>query len=387
MRERLRLSDLNVLYVCLDSGHGTTGHRVLADAVTFRNLGGSPLLVCREGSVLDREAEKQDIRRHHIDAHGAWNSFPVIWRLVRELVKGQQLDLVHCYSYEPLMVLGLALKRHIRIPLVYTCNEELAGKYYPFWHDYFIRRIDQVLCFSPALSDRVLEVLPLGQRKVGFMGAGLEAPPVSKGTLTDEHWKLIAFVKPDESQVERFFPLFMVLPLIESAGKKVILTLATKGSWYEHPHYELFKRTILERGLEHSIRFSPQEWGSVTLKAHHLFVGLGGDAPFEDHELEALFHQLPLLLPRTSARTQLLQDGAFGLTYLAGDVRELKVKALEMLAGQQGFRSRIYDALPELTEKHNFERYVGELFQLYERLCLQRLRFALKRRRIFASKA
>jgi hypothetical protein len=76
-----------------------------------------------------------------------------------------------------------------------------------------------------------------------------------------------------------------------------------------------------------------------------------------------------------------------GLTYLPGDVRELKVKARELLLRQDEFRSNIREALPELMEKHHFERYVGELFQLYERLSLQRLRFALKRRRIFASKA
>lgn len=387
MRERLRLSDLNVLFICLDSGHGTTGHRVLADVVTFRNLGGNPLLVCLKDSVLDREAERQDIRRHHLESVGLWNVSLVLWRLIKELVKNQQLDLVHCYSYSPLMVLGLALKRHIRIPLIYTCNEDVSECYQPFWHDYFIRRIDQVLCFSPALAERVMDVLPLGQRKVGFMGAGLETPTVKNHTPDGERWRIIAYVKPDEFRVNRYVPLFMSIPLLEVDGKRVILTLATRGSWYEHPHYELFKRTVLERGLEHHITFHPQSWGAQTLSTQNLFVALDGDAPFEDHELEALFHQVPVLLPRTSARTHLLEGGKLGLTYLPGDVRELKVKARELLSRQDEFRRRIIDALPDLMEKHHFERYAGELFQLYERLSLQRLRFALKRRRIFASKA
>ena len=99
MRERLRLSDLNVLFICLDSGHGTTGHRVLADVVTFRNLGGNPLLVCLKDSVLDTEAERQDIRRHHLESDSLWSVSLVLWRLIKDLVKNQQLDLVHCYSY------------------------------------------------------------------------------------------------------------------------------------------------------------------------------------------------------------------------------------------------------------------------------------------------
>ncbi len=386
MREKLRLSDLNVLYACSDWGHGTTGHRVLADAITFRNAGGNPLLICLKGSVLDREAEKQDIRRVHLEASAGWRFHRPLWRLIAQLLKGAQVDLIHCYSYDMLAVFGLALRREVRVPLIYTCNEDLAERYRPFWHDFFIRRIDHVLCFSPSIGEQVSQVLRMGARKVGFTGAGLEPPRTQIKAPSESPWRICTYVKPDEADVERFVPVFLALPLLERDGKRVILSLATRGSWYEHPHYELFKRTILERGLEHHVTFHPQSWGSGALAGQHLYVGLESLSPFEDHELEALFNQVPLLLPRTAARTQLLAGGRLGLTYLPGDVRELKVKAQKILESREGYRLSIEKALPELAENHHFERYIDELFQLYERLSLQRLRFSLKRRSPFVSR-
>ena len=63
MREKVRLSDLSVLYVCLSNGWGTTERRCLSDAGYFRNIGGSSFLLCHEKSLLDLEAEKEDIPR------------------------------------------------------------------------------------------------------------------------------------------------------------------------------------------------------------------------------------------------------------------------------------------------------------------------------------
>ena len=386
MREKLRLSDLNVLFVCMDQGHGTNCHRVLSDVTTFHNLGGNPLLVCRKGSALDKLAERHDIRRHYLDAAGGWRAGLALWRLVRQQVKSEQLDIVHCYNYKPLLVLGIALKRHVRIPLVYTSNEDVAELYRPFWHDYFITRVDQVLCFSQALGDRVLDVLPLGPRKVGFTGAGIEQTSKPVPPPSGNEWRICTYVKPDEEDLERYVPLFMALPLLSTPSHKVILSLATEGSWYQHPTYEKFKRAVLERGLEHHISFHPKSWGTATLSGQHLFISLPGVSPFEDHELLALLHQVPTLLPRTSARTHLLEGGTLGLTYQPGDVREIRVKAREILEHHGRFYAAIGSALPELTEKHHFERYVGDLFQLYERLSLQRLRFSLKRHGPFASR-
>ncbi|MBY0518051.1 MAG: glycosyltransferase [Bacteriovoracaceae bacterium] len=388
MREKLRLSDLNVLYVCLDAKHGTNSHRTLSDVITFRNMGGNPLLICRKNSFIDKATEVQDIRRIHIDAKGGWRASLELYKTVRQLVKQEQLDLVHCYNYLPLMVLGFALKGEVRIPLVYTCNEDVSEKYIPFWHDYFITRVDQILCFSPVLEDKVIDSLPINPRKVCFIGAGLEFPNENAVCeLNDTNWKVCCFVKPDEDNIEKFLPLFLALPLIKDENKKIILTFITMGSWYQHPHYELFKRAVLERGLEHQISFYPRSWGSETLAQQHLLISLQSKSPFEDFELEAILNNVPVLLPRTAARTDLLQNGTLGLTYQSGDIRELKTKALDILANYKQFQQSLTRAIPDLKEKHHFDQYASELYQHYERLSLQRLRFSLKRHVPFTSKS
>ena len=63
MREKIRLSDLNVLYISLSTEWGTAERRCLSDAVYFRNTGGAAFILCRQNSFLDREAEKEDIPR------------------------------------------------------------------------------------------------------------------------------------------------------------------------------------------------------------------------------------------------------------------------------------------------------------------------------------
>lgn len=387
MREKLRLSDLSFLFVCMDQGHGTNCHRVLADVTTFHNLGGNPTLVCRKGSVLDRLAEQQDIRRHHLDLRGGWRAALELYKFVRQLVKIDALDLVHCYNYRPMLVLGLALKREERIPFVYTSNEDISELYHPFWHDYFVTRLDQVLCFSPALGDQVTDILPISGQRVGFTGAGLEQTFKALALPKTKGWRLCTYVSPEEENIDRFTPLFTALPLLHSPENPVLLSLATEGSWYQHPNYDKFKRAILERGLELLVSFHPKSWGAATLEGQHLFVGLESETPFEDFELQALLHQVPALLPRTAARTQLLESGTLGQTYAPGDVRELKTKAQHILKHHQSFHTALESAHAALMEKHHFDRYAGELLQLYERLSMQRLRFSLRRTGPFASKA
>ncbi len=388
MREKLRLSDLNVLYICLDAKHGTNSHRTLSDVITFRNMGGNPLLICRKNSFIDKASELQDIKRMHIDTKGGWRASVELYKMVRQLLNQHQIDLVHCYNYLPLMVLGFALKREVRIPLVYTCNEDVSEKYISFWHDYFITRVDQVLCFSSVIEDKVIDSLPINPNKVCSIGAGLEFPLGNVICETNEkNWMLCCFVKPDEDEIEKFLPLFMALPLINDGGKKNILTFITIGSWYQHPYYELFKRAVLERGLENQIAFHSRSWGSETLAQQHLLISLQSKSPFEDFELEAILNHVPVLLPRTAARTDLLQNGTLGLTYQAGDIRELKTKALEILSNYKQFQQALTRSIPELKEKHHFDQYASELYQHYERLVLQRLRFSLKRHVPFTSKS
>lgn len=387
MRERLRLSDLYILFVCLDSHHGPLSRRALSDASTFRNTGGNALIVCPPGSPLDRSAELQDLPRYPLETPVDWRSLWRLFQLTRQLVRKGRLDLVHCYSYKPLLALGAALKRENKIPLIYTCNEDISSLYLSFWHDYGLTRVDQVLTFTPTIADLVDEVLPIGVHKVSSLGAGVEVPRSRHERTSKDGWRLCAYLPVDEKDMDRVMPLFQALPAVaHELPRPVILDLVTEGSWYEHPLYAALKHVVLERGLEHKIAFSTRPWSAGGGQGADLFVGLGTVDPFDDVELQAVLQKIPALLPRTSARTQLLQSGALGLTYLAGDVREMKAKILEVLARNDRFKQELAQVHGGLIEQHGHETYTEEQFQVYERLVLQRLRFALKGRTVFAAK-
>lgn len=388
MRERLRLSDLHILFVCLDSHHGPLSRRALVDASTFRNTGGNAMIVCPPGSPLDRAAELQDIPRYPLEATSDWRSLWRLYQLTKHLVRKDRLDIVHCYSYRPLVALGAALKRSTKVPLIYTSNENISEAYLSFWHDYSITRVDQVLTFASTLGDSAAEVLPLGPRKVLTLGAGVDFPKLrGKERAAREGWRICTYLPVDEDNTDRVIPLLQALPAVaHEIQKPVILELLTEGSWYEHPLYAALKHVILERGLEHRVAFGTIPWSSGGALGQNLFVGLASDHPFDDIELQAMLQEVPVLLPRTAARTQMLQGHALGLTYFPRDVREMKAKILEVLAKNERFKIELGQWHSTLVEQHGHETYTEELFHLYERLVLQRLRFALKARTVFHPK-
>lgn len=388
MRERLRLSDLHILFVCLDSHHGPLSRRTLVDASTFRNTGGNAMIVCPPGSPLDKAAELQDIPRYPLEAPADWRALWRLYQLTKHLVKKDRLDLVHCYSYRPLVALGAALKSAVKVPLVYTSNENLAEAYLSFWHDYSVTRVDQVLTFSSALGDTAAEVLPLNPHKVLTLGAGVDFPkPRGKERPQRDGWRLCTYLPVDEKTLDRIMPLLQALPAVaHELHRPVVLELLTEGSWYEHPLYAALKHVVLERGLEHKIAFGAVSWSGGGALGQHLFIGLDSIDPFDDVELQAMLQQIPVLLPRTAARSQMLQGNALGLTYYPLDVREMKVKILEVLAKNDRFKQELTQWHSSILEQHGHEHYTEELFQLYERLVLQRLRFALKSRSVFGVK-
>jgi hypothetical protein len=387
MRERLRLSDLHVMFVCLDGHYGPLARRALADAATFRNTGGNALLVCPPGSPLDQLAERQDIPRYPLEGGSDWRSLWALYQLARQLVAQQGLDLVHCYQYRALLALGAALKREAKIPLVYTCNEDLVLAYAPFWHDWFVTRTDQVLTFAPTLAEQVAGVLPLGPRKVASTGAGIDRPRVGGRPWGGGGGRRVAtFLPSDATTTDRLWPLLAALAgLTAAAGENVVLELVSDKSWYDHPLYPALKHAVLERGLEHQMAFHPLTVTDGGLCGQDIFVAPESADPFDDVEVRAILMGIPVLLPRTPARTELLDGGKLGLTYAGGDVRELRAKALEILSRRPEFVKSLGTVHASLWESHQSDTYCENLFQTYERLVLQRLRFALRRRSPFAS--
>lgn len=390
MREKLRLSDLSVLYVCLSEEWGTIERRCISDASYFRNIGGSSFILCHEKSLVDREAEKEVIPRIYFPTDlSTWRSKLNFYFQIQLILQKQQIDIVHCYNYDCLMPLGMILKGMPQVPMVFTFNENIEWKKSSFFDKWFVSRTDSIFTFSSNIKELAIEFFPVSARKVHVTGAGIDFPAKIKPSQHPETKKKIMTFVPRNEVDLKTLRLFVdaIPPLLyhlEHVGFKqqIIFTFLTDISWYEHPIYDSLKRMILERHLEMNISFETRPLSSSSFQDCDIFVGLPMNELFSDLDLYALVTQTPVLLPRTSTRQQVVKQGKFGETYHPEDGRELRDKIIKILTNYPNYLEELNGVELELQEQHHFERYAEELYAHYEKLFTQRLRYTQKKKKI-----
>lgn len=390
MRERLRLSDLSVLYVCLSGAWDTIERRCISDASYFRNIGGASFILCHEKSLIDKEAEKEDIPRIYFPTDlSTWRSKLNFYFQIQLILQKQQIDIIHSYNYDCLMPLGMILKGMPQIPMVFTFNEDIDWRKSSFFDKWFVSRTDSIFTFSENIRDLAVELFPVNGRKIYVTGAGIDFPAKIKRSLhLETRRKIMTFIPRMEDDLNslRIFvdsipPLLYQLEQLEYKHD-LIFTFLTDISWYEHPIYESLKRMILERHLEMNISFETRPLSSSSFQDCDIFVGLPLKELFSDLDLYALVTQTPVLLPRTSTRQQVVKQGKFGETYHPEDGRELKDKMIKILTNYPRYLDELSGVELELQEQHHFERYAEELYAHYEKNYTQRLRYTQKKKKL-----
>ncbi|MFP5385169.1 MAG: glycosyltransferase family 4 protein [Bacteriovoracia bacterium] len=390
MREKIRLSDLTVLYVCLSEEWGTIERRCISDASYFRNIGGASFILCREKSLIDKEAESEDIPRLYFQTGlTGWRAKLNFYFQIQHILQKQQVDIIHSYNYETLLPLGMILKGMPQIPMVFTFNENLSWRKNNLLDKWFISRTDSVFTFSQNIRELAAETFPVSLRKIHVTGAGIDFPAkIIRSTHANERKKIVTFIPRTEDDLKNIRILVDALPpllhqLNESGfNQNVIFTFLTDVSWYNHPLYDGLKRMILERHLEMHISFETRPLASASFQDCDVFVSLPMSELFSDQDLYALVTQTPVLLPRTSTRQHLVKQGKFGETYHPDDGRELRDKLIKILTNYPRYLEELNGVELELQEQHHFERYAEELYSHYEKLYTQRLRYTQKQKRL-----
>jgi glycosyltransferase involved in cell wall biosynthesis len=390
MREKVRLSDLTVLYVCLSEEWGTIERRCISDASYFRNIGGAAFILCHEKSLIDYEAEKEDIPRLYFPTQlDGWRAKLNFYFQIQHILQKQQVDIVHSYNYQTLLPLGMILKGMPHIPLIFTYNEHIGWKSNNILDRWFISRTDSVFTFAENIRELAIESFPVSQRKIHVTGAGIDFPAkIIRSTHAQERKKLVAFIPRTEDDLKNLRILVDAVPPLlhhmNSIGYKeaLLFTFMTDISWYNHPIYDGLKRMILERQLEMHISFETRPLASASFQDCDVFVGLPTTELFTDQDLYALVTQTPVLLPRTASRQRLVKRGKFGETYHPEDGRELKDKLVRILTNYSRYLEELNGVELELQEQHHFERYAEELYAHYEKLYMQRLRYSQKQKRL-----
>lgn len=390
MREKVRLSDLSVLYICLSNGWGTTERRCVSDATYFRNIGGAPFILCHEKSLIDFEAEKEDIPRLYFQNYlKGWRAKLNFFFQLQLILQREQVDIIHTYNYDSLIPLGMVLKGLPQIPLLFTFNEDITLLRDSFFYRWFISRTDSIFTFSPNMKEIVAEIFPVNSRKIHVTGAGIDFPPkINRSIHSEIKRKIIIFIPRTEENL-RNLKIFVdsITPLLhqlESINfqQKLLFTFLTDISWYNHPLYEELKRMILERHLEMNISFETRPLTTASFQDCDVFVGLPQSELFSDQDLYAMVTQTPVLLPRTSTRQELVKQGKFGETYHPEDGRELKSKLFKILTNYSKYLEELNGVEYELQELHHLERYAEELFSYYEKVYTQRLRYSQKQKKL-----
>lgn len=390
MREKVRLSDLTVLYICLSDSWGTIEKRCISDASYFRNIGGASFILCREKSLIDREAEKEDIPRlyfsHDIERFRSKVNF---YFQIQHILQKQQVDIIHTYNYETLLPLGMVLRGMPHIPLLFTFNEEIEMRKKNIFDKWFVGRTDSIFTFSPIIREVALQTFPVNQRKIHVTGAGVDFPAkITHSVHLAEKRKIMTFVPRTEDDLKniRIF-VDAIPPLLHKLNTlgfhhRLIFTFLTDISWYTHPLYDNLKRMILERHLEMHISFETRPLASASFQDCDVFIGLPQNELFSDQDLYALVTQTPVLLPRTGTRQHLVKQGKFGETYHPDDGRELKDKLIAILTNYSRYLEELNGVEFELQEQHHFEKYAEELYAHYEKLYTQRLRYSQKQKKL-----
>lgn len=390
MREKIRLSDLSVLYICLSNDWGTLERRCLADATYFRNIGGGSIILCHPKSMIDFEAEKEDIPRLFFqDDLETYRGKLNFYFQLQHILQKKQVNIIHAFNFDSLIPLGMILKGMPQIPMVFTFNEHLPWRKNSLLDKWFISRTDCVFTFSPIVRDLAMESFPISPRKIHVTGAGIDFPAKSvKSIHTAEKKKIMIFIPRMENDLKNL-RLFVdtippLLQALEAASfkEKLTFTFLTDISWYNHPIYEGLKRMILERHLEMHIGFDTRALTSFSFQDCDVFVGLPQAELFSDQDLYALVTHTPVLLPRTSTRQYLTKQGKFGETYHPDDGRELRDKLVKILLNFHNYLEELSGVELELQEQHHFERYAEELYAHYEKLYTQRTRYSLKKNRL-----
>jgi len=390
MREKLRLSDLTVLYVCLSDEWSTIERRCIADASYFRNIGGASFILCHEKSLVDREAEREDIPRlYFTNELDGWRPKLNFYFQLQHILQKQQVDIIHSYNYDSLLPIGMILKGMPHIPMVFTFNENIPWKKNNLLDRYFISRTDSIFTFSPNIRELAVENFPVNPRKIHVTGAGIDFPSkIIRSVHAEEKRKIVTFIPRTEDDLKNIRLLVdAIQPLLHQLNsinfhQRLIFTFLTDISWYTHPIYDGIKRMILERHLEMHISFETRPLASASFQDCDIFVGLPQPELFSDQDLYALVTQTPVILPRTSTRQHLVKQGRFGETYHPEDGRELKDKLFKILTNYPNYLGELNGVELELQELHHFERYAEELYAHYEKLYTQRLRYTQKHKRL-----
>ncbi|MBL7664902.1 MAG: glycosyltransferase [Bacteriovoracaceae bacterium] len=382
MREKVVINDLAALYVCLSSDWGSIERRFIQDAIYLRDVGGSPLLLCFKGTHLLKAAKVNDLRYIEIELQEISLFNFSFHFFLKKIIKENAIDIVHCYGFNFVAMTCMVMGRYKQIPLFVTLNKPVEQYFKNYFYKYLFKRIDAIITLDAFSRELVSSFLPLSQKRMHSFGMGLELYQVHPpSTAARSVVKIGCYVPQTVSDKAYFIPLFNAIRILltEEGPKRILekmeIFLFTDINWaVSHINNEL-RWLIKDFGLEDYIRLDNGLKLLGSRPQFDILLGLESNEIIYDYEIWSLMHNIPILVPRTSAREHLLSQNEFmGESYMANDARELKNKLGKIIGRLTKYHEDLRACSGAIREEHSLERYSENIFALYEKAKQQRKR-------------
>lgn len=362
--------------------YGTLERRALQDCVYLRDIGGNPVLYCQRNSPISEEAAKQDIPIIHYTGRALKRNFEFTYLSdLRELLKENRYDLIHCYGSSFVWMICMALIGNPKIPLLLTENNNAKVRFKGMLYRWLVRRIDLVLVSSNSISSQISDFLPVSSRKVKIAGGGVE---VGKRRHMGQHDKKVigTFLVRNALIYKKVELILYAIPYLlkktQDLSFETEFVFYCDMPWVTVKEFPRIQELIEELNVGHVVKFEHIKTGpDQVIQSFDIYIGTEFEEPFNDFEIMALLYFVPTVLPRTAARQELLVGRRLiGESYHYYDSRELKDKLLKIILDEPLYITHIQEFHEMLSEQHGMESYCERLIEFYENNYEKRIRIS-----------
>lgn len=382
------VTDLNCLYICHSTKWGTNERQALRDCLMFRELGGTPVLFCIKDSFVDLKANELGIKRIFSKRRSinSWFDFSFYFYL-KDLIRKNNINIVHCYHIEYASTLSLALGPFPDIPLIFSINRLMRERNKGFFKKLLFSRIDLLLTINRTIRYSLEDCLPMKSKKIHALGTGLRFDENFSAKTLEDHWRFLCYVPAHTTNIEHLVTLLNSLHPLENSlreftmpVKKFKLFLAGNFEWEHFPLYNDLVEMVEDKGLKDIVELIQVDDVVKSLNEYHLSISIDAEENTSDYEILASSRLIPILVPRSSGRSDLLENfPGIGESYLPRDAREVKDKCLKILVNKAFYDQNLLYQRPKIIEAHGQQYYRLRAKTLYENLVEVRRRLVQHR--------
>lgn len=386
--KKVILSDLKILSIIPSRDFGTVEKKALDDAIIHRDAGGSVEVLCLSESLLHRRLTQEEITSRFYAGNEVSRDFDfTLYRDLRKLILENEYDLIQIYDTKYLWPSIVALRGDTKTPLILTTNEVHFPYRKTLVHQWMLRRLDAIFCFTERQREVIAEAFSLPKRKIHVVGMGLDMTPNMINAHQGDTFRFATLVAPHEKDLTGLCCFLDAIKSITMSfenwhyhHKSLRFILGSQVEWVKHPLYRRIVQELELRGLDYKVamEFVPdiKTWtSSIDVYVNHSF-----NQAVDWIEVVAQVLAKPVLYPRNGGNYTDAShgQGLIGESYGLENARNLRVSALKIVDNYDKYKDDFTALADEIKNFHGVEEYLRLRSFHFEKLTHLRHRVAAK---------